>query len=47
MSSKEVEFDGNDEVPSKNHNLRIGMGNLRLRNDCKGRNISEEVINFL
>ena len=35
MSSKEMEFDGNDVVPSKDHDLRISMENLRLRDDCQ------------
>ena len=35
MSSKEMEFDGNDVVPSKDHDLRISMKSLRLRNDCQ------------
>ena len=33
MSSKEMKFDGNDVVSSENHNLRISMENLRLRDD--------------
>ena len=33
MSSKEIEFDGNDVVPSEDHNLRISMENLRLKDD--------------
>ena len=41
------EFDGNYVVPSEDHNLKISMENLRLRDDCQGRNISEEVIKFL
>ena len=35
MSSKEMKFDGNDVVSSENHNLRISMENLRLRDDCQ------------
>ena len=35
MSSKEMEFDGNDVVPSEDHDLRISMKNLRLRDDCQ------------
>ena len=35
MSSKEVKFDRNDVVSSENHNLRISMENLRLRDDCQ------------
>ena len=35
MSSKEIKFDGNDVVSSENHNLRISMENLRLRDDCQ------------
>ena len=35
MSSKEMEFDGNDVVPSQDHDLRISMENLRLRGDCQ------------
>ena len=35
MSSKEMEFDGNDVVPSQDHDLRISMENLRLRDDCQ------------
>ena len=35
MSSKEMEFDGNDVVPSQDHDLRIRMENLRLRDDCQ------------
>ena len=34
-SSKEMKFDGNDVVSSENHNLRISMENLRLRDDCQ------------
>ena len=35
MSSKEMQFDGNDAVPSEDHSLRISMDNLRLRDDCQ------------
>ena len=35
MTSKEMEFDGNDVVPTEDHNLRISMENLRLRDDCQ------------
>ena len=35
MSSKEMEFDGNDVVPSQDHDLRINMVNLWLRDDCQ------------
>ena len=35
MSSKEMKFDGNDVVSSENHNLRISMENLKLRDDCQ------------
>ena len=35
MSSKEMEFDGNDMVPSGDHDLRISMKNLRLRGDSQ------------
>ena len=35
MSSKEMKFNGNDVVSSENHNLRISMENLRLRDDCQ------------
>ena len=35
MSNKEMEFDGHDVVPNENHNLRIIMANLRLRDDCQ------------
>ena len=35
MSSKEMEFDGNDVVPSQDHHPRITMENLRLRDDCQ------------
>ena len=35
MSSKEMTFDGNDVVSSENHNIRISMENLRLRDDCQ------------
>ena len=35
MSSKEMEFDGNDLVPSGDHDLRIKMKNLRLRGDSQ------------
>ena len=31
MSIKEMEFDGNDVVPSEDHSLIISMENLRLR----------------
>ena len=34
-SSKEMEFDGNDVVPSQDNDLRISMENLRLRDDCQ------------
>ena len=30
-----MEFDGNDVVPSQDHDLRISMENLRLRDDCQ------------
>ena len=40
MSIKEMEFDGNDVVPSEDHSLRISLENLRLRDDCQ----SEEQI---
>ena len=30
-----MKFDGNDVVSSENHNLRISMENLRLRDDCQ------------
>ena len=35
MSSKEVEFDGNDVVSSEDHDLRISIENMRLRDDCQ------------
>ena len=35
MSNKEMEFDGNDVVPSQDHDLRISIENLRLRDDCQ------------
>ena len=35
MSSKQVEFDGNDVVSSEDHDLRISIENLRLRDDCQ------------
>ena len=35
MSSKEMKFDGNDEVSSETHSLRISMENLRLRDHCQ------------
>ena len=35
MSSKEMKCDGNDVTSSENHNLRISMENLRLRDDCQ------------
>ena len=35
MSSKEMEFDGNYVVPSEDHDLRISMENLRLRDLCQ------------
>ena len=35
MSSKEIEFDGNDVVPSEDHDLRISMENLRLKDYCQ------------
>ena len=35
MSSKEMEFDGNDVAPSEDHDLRISIKSLRLRNDCQ------------
>ena len=35
MSSKEMKFDGNDVISRENHNLRISMENLRLRDDCQ------------
>ena len=35
MSSKEMKFDENDVVSSENHNLRISMENLMLRDDCQ------------
>ena len=47
MSSKEMEFDGNDVVPSKDHDLRISMENLRLRDDCQMEEHTQEVIKFL
>ena len=34
-SNKDMKFDGNDVVSSENHNLRISMENLRLRDDCQ------------
>ena len=34
MSSKEMELDGNDVVPSEDHDLRISIENLTLRDDC-------------
>ena len=37
MSSKEMKFDGNDVVSSENHNLRISMENLRLRDDFQSK----------
>ena len=51
MSSKGMEFNGNDVVPCEDHDLRISMENLRLRDRCQGeehitgnhhRNISQE-----
>ena len=47
MSSKEMEFDGNDVLPTEDHDLRISMKNPRLRLIVKGRNISQELIKFL
>lgn len=35
MSFKEIEFDGNNVVPSKDHSHRTNMENLRLRDDCQ------------
>ena len=35
MSSKEMKFDGNDVISSENHNLRISIENLSLRDDCQ------------
>ena len=35
ISSKELEFDGNDVVPSQDHDLRINMVNLWLRDGCQ------------
>ena len=35
MSSKELEFDGSDVVPSEDHDLRISMENLMQRDDCQ------------
>ena len=35
MPIKEMEFDRNDVVPGKGHDLRISMENLRLRDDCQ------------
>ena len=35
MSIKEMEFDGNDAVPSEDHSLRISMENLRLRDELQ------------
>ena len=35
MSSKEMEFDGSDVLPSEDHDLRISMENLRQRDDCQ------------
>ena len=36
MSIKEVNFEGNDLIPSENYSLRISMENLGLRNECRG-----------
>ena len=33
MSSKEIGFGGNNVVPSEDHDFRISMKNLRLRDD--------------
>ena len=33
MSSKEMELDGSDVVPSEDHDLRTSMENLRQRDD--------------
>ena len=35
MPIKEMEFDRNDVVPGKGHDLRISMENLTLRDDCQ------------
>ena len=35
MSSKEMKFDGNDVLPSQDHDLRISLENLRLRDDIQ------------
>ena len=36
-----MECDGNDVVPSQDHDLRISMENLRLRDDCqRGKHIT-------
>ena len=34
-SIEEIEFDGNDLVPSEGHSFRSNMENLRLRDDFK------------
>lgn len=34
-SIEEIEFDGNDLVPSEGHSFRSSMENLRLRDDFK------------
>ena len=34
ISSKERVFDGNEVVPSDDHDFRISMENLRLRDNC-------------
>ena len=35
ISSKEIEFDGNDVVPCEDHNHRINMEKQRLRDNCQ------------
>ena len=35
VSIKQIEFDGNDAVPSEDHGVRISMENLSLRDSHK------------
>ena len=35
ISIKEMEFDGNDMIPSGDYSLRISVENLKLRDDCQ------------
>ena len=46
MSSKEMEFDGNDVVLSQDHDLRISIENLRLRDHCQMEEHITVVIKF-